>query len=547
MGASQSAAESGSDGDGEPGEEARGRGGGAGSLGVASPDSSSPPSSPPSSSSPLAAPLPTSHLPAVPIVLSLKDMVDCQPLPPLPWPQTATGSDCSLAPVSLRHNEREEQATSNCPRPAASTAGLAREAKWQSLRSSSGHGQLGGSGNGRGGGSASQPTSLPSASLPSLPHPLPQNSLALPPPPPPPPAAALLATTTAPVLPPPSPQLPRLALMPRPLSPSPSPAMVLVHSAPGAALSPRRRAAGLVVEVFLMRHAESTMNVQPHLIGGRSPTATLTERGQQQAAALGRYLREYHGLRFHAVYSSPLQRARATAAVVCQEMGLCEEVVEVADALAELSQGTWEGRLRRHVYTDAVLARMAAMQPDFRAPGGESQRQVAFRAVDFLHSVVLPAEAASVALDAPDVAGSSKAAALAEGVGILDCAPSFSGGGNCTTDEAGGAGKWPASPRAAASSSGGGGSAGGGGGGRGGVHRVAVFTHAMTIKCVLAALFGVGAGGPDLHRRLDIDPSSITRMRHSSVNGWQLTGLNDTAHLVLARSPLFAGPHHDQL
>lgn len=71
------------------------------------------------------------------------------------------------------------------------------------------------------------------------------------------------------------------------------------------------------IEVYLIRHAQSTANVRPELIGGRSPSATLTETGKHEARALGAFLRST-GVVFDAVYCSPLDRAKQTAEVVCQ-------------------------------------------------------------------------------------------------------------------------------------------------------------------------------------------------------------------------------------
>lgn len=70
-------------------------------------------------------------------------------------------------------------------------------------------------------------------------------------------------------------------------------------------------------EVYLIRHAESTMNAHPELVSGRSPLATLTALGKRQAHALGVHLRSL-GVDFDAVYSSPLERAKQTAFFVCQ-------------------------------------------------------------------------------------------------------------------------------------------------------------------------------------------------------------------------------------
>lgn len=70
-------------------------------------------------------------------------------------------------------------------------------------------------------------------------------------------------------------------------------------------------------EIHFIRHAESTLNAKPELIGGRSPASPLTALGKRQARALGVHLRS-SGMDFDAVYSSPLERAKQTAYIVCQ-------------------------------------------------------------------------------------------------------------------------------------------------------------------------------------------------------------------------------------
>lgn len=77
-------------------------------------------------------------------------------------------------------------------------------------------------------------------------------------------------------------------------------------------------------------------------------------------------------------------------------MGIPEEQVEFVEALQELSQGQWEGRLRTEVYTREILQLMNNTMPDFRAPGGESQRQLEFRMVEFLNNILLPHAAIAV-------------------------------------------------------------------------------------------------------------------------------------------------------
>lgn len=71
------------------------------------------------------------------------------------------------------------------------------------------------------------------------------------------------------------------------------------------------------VEVFLICHGECEVGLRPDLVGGRWPAAALTGNGKRQARALAVFLKS-QGVRFGAVYSSPLDRAKETAASVCQ-------------------------------------------------------------------------------------------------------------------------------------------------------------------------------------------------------------------------------------
>ena len=95
--------------------------------------------------------------------------------------------------------------------------------------------------------------------------------------------------------------------------PPPPPAAVFSRSFSSSGLEEDR----MVIEVFFISHGESEMNLRPDLVAGRCPEAGLTPNGKRQARALAVFLNS-QGIRFNAVYSSPLDRARATAASVCQ-------------------------------------------------------------------------------------------------------------------------------------------------------------------------------------------------------------------------------------
>lgn len=134
-------------------------------------------------------------------------------------------------------------------------------------------------------------------------------------------------------------------------------------------------------EVLLVRHGETDDNAAARFQGRRD--TQLNERGREQSRALARRLRG-EGLR--GLYASPLQRARATARIVGDLLGLeavCDERLMEADA------GDWSGRL----IADVIAAvpgeweRWHSADPTFRFPGGESVAEQAARVSAALRDV----------------------------------------------------------------------------------------------------------------------------------------------------------------
>lgn len=129
--------------------------------------------------------------------------------------------------------------------------------------------------------------------------------------------------------------------------------------------------------VRLFRHGESEVNAAfGAIIGGRSGWCELTGAGIAQSRALGAALAGA-GLRADRVVASSTVRAQQTARYCLETLGRPElplRRIEVAPALAELSQGDWENEPRAQIYTPETLARIERTHPwYFRPPGGESQ------------------------------------------------------------------------------------------------------------------------------------------------------------------------------
>jgi broad specificity phosphatase PhoE len=123
----------------------------------------------------------------------------------------------------------------------------------------------------------------------------------------------------------------------------------------------------------LVRHGEIAANLEKVWHG--STDSPLTERGRRQAEAVGRHLAEALGGEPVAVYSSPLQRARDTAAAIAAALGTD---VRLDVALGEYDLGEWEGRPYPDLAADGFFERVMR-DADFAPPGAESPRQVADR------------------------------------------------------------------------------------------------------------------------------------------------------------------------
>ena len=118
--------------------------------------------------------------------------------------------------------------------------------------------------------------------------------------------------------------------------------------------------------VYLARHGETAWSLSGQHTG--STDLPLTERGEQQARALGERLRGAH---FVKVLTSPSQRARRTA-----ELAGFSSAAEIDPDLAEWDYGQYEGRRT----ADILAERPGWFLFRDGAPGGETPDQVAARA-----------------------------------------------------------------------------------------------------------------------------------------------------------------------
>lgn len=126
-------------------------------------------------------------------------------------------------------------------------------------------------------------------------------------------------------------------------------------------------------EVLLVRHGETDDNAAARF-QGRLDTQ-LNDRGREQSRALAQRLR---GESLRALYTSPLRRARETAQIIGDELGL-EAIVD--ERLSEVDTGDWTGLLTSEIVARSPdgYARWRAVEPSFRFPNGESVAEQAAR------------------------------------------------------------------------------------------------------------------------------------------------------------------------
>jgi len=142
------------------------------------------------------------------------------------------------------------------------------------------------------------------------------------------------------------------------------------------------------VRLLFVRHGESQMNTSAHLLGGQHNHVPLTQKGVNQSTLLGRRL-AFDGTRFDHVYTSTAVRAVTTAEIALKNGGASvaspSMKVDHNSALLEQDQGDWEGMERKDVYTAQVHKEMLDLHMDFKAPGGESLRDVQERAIAYMN------------------------------------------------------------------------------------------------------------------------------------------------------------------
>ena len=135
------------------------------------------------------------------------------------------------------------------------------------------------------------------------------------------------------------------------------------------------------VTVLLVRHGMTATTGK--ILPGRAPGLHLAETGRVQADEAAARIGALEGVR--AVYASPLERARETAAPIARVTG---RRVRVVDGLNECDFGDWTGRKLADLQRLNAWKQVQNNPSGFRFPGGESFAEMQTRICGTLGELV---------------------------------------------------------------------------------------------------------------------------------------------------------------
>jgi broad specificity phosphatase PhoE len=182
--------------------------------------------------------------------------------------------------------------------------------------------------------------------------------------------------------------------------------------------------------VLWARHGENVANVT-RTLSYRVFDGDLTDAGRQQARDLGDRLAARGGDRIGLLVCSPLRRARQTADIVGERLGL--PVAMELDDLREVNVGDLDGRSDARAWEiyDRVIAAWRAGDASARFPGGEDRDELCTRLLRALAEVASSAAAGRVRAHGA-VAG--RALVVAHGANLRAALPGLTGRGDPGAD-----------------------------------------------------------------------------------------------------------------
>ena len=132
--------------------------------------------------------------------------------------------------------------------------------------------------------------------------------------------------------------------------------------------------------ILLVRHGQTPTTGK--LLPGRAPGLHLAPTGTQQALAAAQRVGEL--TKVGALYTSPLERARETAAPISKALGI---PAKVRRGLLECDFGEWTGKELKNLMKLPEWTTVQRAPSTFRFPGGESFTEMQTRIVGALEEI----------------------------------------------------------------------------------------------------------------------------------------------------------------
>ena len=135
--------------------------------------------------------------------------------------------------------------------------------------------------------------------------------------------------------------------------------------------------------VYLIRHGETTANAAKTFAG--ITDVELTEKGIDQAKVAADKLKD---VKFNAIYSSDLKRAKDTANAIAEKQGLS---VQINERFREMNFGIWEGMRFSDIKASApeLLQMWFDDFEHFVVPQGESVKEMFERVTEAYKQIIL--------------------------------------------------------------------------------------------------------------------------------------------------------------
>ena len=136
---------------------------------------------------------------------------------------------------------------------------------------------------------------------------------------------------------------------------------------------------------YLIRHGENRANITKEF-SYKIVDYSLTEKGIIQAKQTAAY---FEGKNIHAIYSSPLKRAKETADIIAEALGL---PVTTMEQFREVNVGNLEGQpsnKENWAIHDQIIADWFSGKHDSTFPGGENYTMLLQRMNDGLRKIMI--------------------------------------------------------------------------------------------------------------------------------------------------------------